>query len=774
MARLGVCLGAGLAALAASVACGNDVTILPGRLDTAPSRGSWAAAGLGGLPPRLTLPASYRLVPAFPGVSFVDPVALLEAPGSGQLVVAERGGRLYAFENSAGVASKQLVLDVSAHTQGDIDSGLLGFAFHPQFADADSPNHGYLYVHYAFRETPVPGGQPSATTVTHSRLSRFTLKAGSMVADPASELVLIDQIDQSLMHQGGAMFFHPDDGFLYLSVGDEGRSRCLLGNCQRIDQDLYSGVLRIDVDQRGGDVSHPIVRQPRTGTTAHYFIPNDNPFVGKPGVLEEFYALGLRNPHRMTHDPVDDIVWIGDVGDQAREEINVLTPGANFQWNAYEGTLRAFAKEPPAPLGVWTGPLLELTREQARAIIGGYVYRGRRLPQLVGKYIFADFTRRRIWALPYHVASGRVEPGDLELLMTAEFQDADIGITSFGVDAAGELYLLTLGAESKVLRLDAVDDVLNVPRRLSELGLFRDLSTLEPIEGFLSYTVQSPLWSDGAKKRRWLALPGGKVIGYHPDRPWQFPEGSVFVKHFEMALDEREPARFTPLETRLFIAGAGGDYYGITYKWNAEGTDAQAVTEPRVDALEVIDTSGDTHRQTYYYPGPRDCLKCHNQLAGSVLGVRAAQLDGPHGAEPAIRNQLRNWAARGLFGDVPVVSDDVVALSPLADESRSLEDRVRSYWDGNCSMCHGVLHDIRANWDARYRTPLAEQGVIGGISLYGAGDGSTLLVQPGAPQRSILYQRSATRVEGLRMPPIGSERPDDAYLMLLERWISAL
>ena len=121
-----------------------------------------------------------------------------------------------------------------------------------------------------------------------------------------------------------------------------------------------------------------------------------------------------------------------------------------------------------------------------------------------------------------------------------------------------------------------------------------------------------------------------------------------------------------------------------------------------------------------------------------------------------------------------MVSDDVVALSPLADESRSLEDRVRSYWDGNCSMCHGVLHDIRANWDARYRTPLAEQGVIGGISLYGAGDGSTLLVQPGAPQRSILYQRSATRVEGLRMPPIGSERPDDAYLMLLERWISAL
>jgi len=333
---------------------------------------------------------------------------------------------------------------------------------------------------------------------------------------------------------------------------------------------------------------------------------------------------------------------------------------------------------------------------------------------------------------------------------------------------------LTLGAQSKVLRLEAVDDVLNVPRRLSEVGLFRDLSRPEPIDGFVGYTVQSPLWSDGASKRRWLALPEGDTIGYRPDAAWQFPEGSVFVKHFEMALDEREPARFTPLETRLFVAGAGGNYYGITYKWNPDGTDADAVTEPIVGALELIDADGNARSQTYYYPGPRDCLTCHNQHAGYVLGVRAAQLDGPYGADTPITHQLHDWAHRGLFGDSPPAFDDVVPLAPLADESLSLEDRVRSYWDGNCSMCHGVLRDIRANWDARYRTPLAEQGVIGGISLFGAADGSTLLIEPGVPQRSILYQRSATRVEGLRMPPLGSERPDDAYSKLLERWISSL
>ncbi|HTV19359.1 MAG TPA: PQQ-dependent sugar dehydrogenase [Polyangiaceae bacterium] len=731
-----------------------------------------AAAGLDKLPASLTLPARYRLAPAFPALSFSDPVALLEAPGTGRLVVAERDGRLYAFDHRADVASKQLVLDLSAHVQGDYDSGLLGVAFHPEFGREGSPHRGYIYVHYAFSEAPIRGGEPPSATVTRSRLARFTLDA-NLVADPASELVLIDQTDQSLLHQGGAMFFRPSDGFLYLSVGDEGRSRCLLGNCQRIDKDLFSGVLRIDVDQRGGDVSHPIVRQPATGATAHYFIPNDNPFVGQPGVLEEFYALGLRNPHKMTHDAVEDRVWIGDVGDQSREEIDVLERGANYQWNAFEGTLAAFSRKPATPIGTWTGPLLELTRQQARSVIGGYVYRGSRLPQLAGKYVFADFSRRRLWALPYRVEAGRVEPGELELLMTAEFQD-DAGITSFGVDAGGELYVLVLGERSVIQRLEAVNDTLNVPRRLSELGIFRDLRARQPTDAFVGYTVQSPLWSDGASKRRWMALPDGGKVRYAADGPWQFPQGSVFVKHFEMALDEREPSELTPLETRLFVAGGGGNYYGITYRWNRDGSDAEAVTEPRTETLDIVDAAGNPRPQTYYYPGPRDCLACHNSRAGSVLGVRAAQLDGPLATNPAIANQLVDWAAHGRFQNAPAAFDDVAALAPLGDESRSAEERVRSYWDGNCSMCHGVLKDIRANWDARYSTPLSGQGVIGGVSLYGAGDGSTLLIQPGDAEHSILLQRSATRVEGLRMPPLGSERPDDAYLALLQRWIESL
>ncbi len=416
-------------------------------------------AGIADLPARLELASSWRLVEAFPGIGFDDPVALVEAPGTGFLFVSEREGKLYAFENREAVSEKRLVLDLSGQNQGENDSGLLGVAFHPEFGQPASDSRSYLYVHYAFRESPIVGRPPPVNTRTRSRLSRFSLNLDTLVADPASELVLIDQDDDSIWHQGGALFFHPGDGFLYLSVGDEGSGFCRLGNCQRIDRDLFSGILRLDVDQRGGDVSHPVPRQPETGRTQGYFIPNDNPFVGQPGVLEEFYALGLRNPYRVTHDPVDDIVWIAEVGQEGREELDVLAPGANYQWNVFEGTLPSQGATPEVPVGVWTPPVLELNRQQALSIIGGYVYRGARLRSLIGKYIFADFSRGRIWALPYQAQGGNVELGELELLMTATFRDRVNGITSFGVDGSGELYLLTLGAGATIQKLEQDDAV---------------------------------------------------------------------------------------------------------------------------------------------------------------------------------------------------------------------------------------------------------------------------------------------------------------------------
>jgi uncharacterized repeat protein (TIGR03806 family) len=714
----------------------------------------------------------WDMTSAFPDLQFSNATFIMQEPTTGRMFVAERAGRIWAFEQRPDVTTRTLVLDITGQCLGNGDRGLVGFAFHPEFGQPDSPDRGSLFVHYPHidpaTELPFPDD-----AITHSRLSRFTIDIETLQADPASELVLIDQFDQSPLHLGGALFFHPDDGYLYVSVGDEGTSCGRSGNCGRIDKDLFSGVLRIDVDPVEDADSHAIPRQPEAGVTAHYTIPNDNPFVGHPDALEEFYALGLRSPHRMTHDAQDDIIWLGDVGSLTREEIDVVTAGANFQWNAHEGF---FEHRPPAPdlVGIWTDPVLDLSRYEARCVVGGYVYRGSRFPELFGKYIFGDFIYNSLWALDYVWDGAHAQVSDTERLATA-IAGQRATLTSLGVDAEGELYMTSLGRGPIRTLTFREEASTNLPRQLGATGLFEDVTALAPRPALLAYSVNSPLWSDGATKRRWLALPEGQAIGFSDSGAWTFPEGTVFVKHFDMALDERSPERRRRLETRVLVAGADGTYYGATYKWNAAETDAELLLEAETEALDITQPDGSTRRQEYFYPGPTDCLTCHDARAGSVLGVRAAQLNGDvlYAATGLQANQLWTWSELGLF-DRRLSQSEVHALPALAalgDASRSVEDRVRSYWDSNCSMCHGTIPGMRATWDARYQTPLAEQGVLLGPSV---ADEGAFVVVPGDVEASLLAVRDRSTDPNLRMPPIGRTRADADYITLLERWIRSL
>jgi uncharacterized repeat protein (TIGR03806 family) len=717
--------------------------------------------------------SAWTSVPAFGELTFVNPTGLAEAAGTGHVFVLEREGRVIAVPRTNPVA-KKLVLDISTRTQGNQDLGLLGIAFHPQFGQRSSPNGRYMYLHYAHADTPAPVPVP-LDYLTESRLSRFEVDLDTLVAEPASEQVLIAQSDQQLWHQGGGMYFDADDGFLYLSVGDEGDSRCRLGNCQRIDKDLFSGVLRIDVDQRGGDVSHPILRQPESGSTANYFIPNDNPFVGQAGVLEEFYAVGLRSPHRMTHDALDDITWIGDVGQSLHEELDVLRPGANFQWNFLEGSA-SHLQMSEMPLGVWTDPVLELERSESVSVIGGSVYRGSAFPELYGKYIFGDFFYGSVWALDYSYDGDVARALHRERLLTNLLGKAGT-ISSFGVDLSNELYILVMGGNAQIQRLERANAADALPELLSRVGAFEDLAALAPIAELEPYSVQSPLWSDGAYKQRWMGLPRGAQIGFAEDAAWQFPEGTVFVKHFEMALDERQPERRQRLETRFLVSARDGRYYGVTYKWNAAGTDAVPLLESEEETLSVIGPDGVVREQEYFYPGPADCLLCHNAEAGHVLGVRTAQLNGPGtGAEPG-SSQLVDWAARGLL-DTPIDAaraSELPRLSALSDTGTSVEGRVRSYWDSNCSMCHGSVGSIRATWDARHSTPLGDQGVVfGNLSGEAELPAGSFVAVPGDPEHSALWQRAQSNDPAIRMPPLGRRRVDSEYLQLLEQWLASL
>jgi glucose/arabinose dehydrogenase len=321
-------------------------------------------------------------VNAFPNLTFPDPIGMVSHPRANLMYVYTRQGEIYSFPNDPGVRQKRLFLRISAQTQGWDDCGLLGMAFHPEFGMSGSTNRDFVYVYYRYSEHPTEGPErPPRQTPAYNRLSRFTLADGDQTVDPDSELVLSNQYDRDLWHNGGAMYCHPDDGFLYLSLGDEGGINAEYDNDQRIDHGLFSGVIRIDVDQNP-QTSHPIRRQPedllrRTQSyTAHYFIPNDNPFVNPAGtVLEEFWCIGLRSPHRMTYDPETDSIWLGDVGPDRREEINLIEKGGNYEWAYREGRdLTGPRTRPAQPMGKEISPLHDYPHENGdNCIIGGYV-----------------------------------------------------------------------------------------------------------------------------------------------------------------------------------------------------------------------------------------------------------------------------------------------------------------------------------------------------------------------------------------------------------------
>ena len=452
------------------------------------------------LPPAVTDGSGgWNTVAAFPSLYFEDPTFLLAAPGTNRLYVCCRQGKIWYFTNDPSTTNKFLFLDLSGRNQGWDDCGVLGMAFHPEFGRAGSANRGFVYVYYQYTPTPI---DPSVTTLsrtapTYNRLSRFNVPDGALAADPNSEVVLINQFDQNIEHNGGAMFFGLD-GFLYATNGDEGGSDNAYGTAQIINQGLFSGVLRIDVNQNAA-TSHAIRRQPLSGVappgggpqsyTANYFIPNDNPFVNANGsVLEEFYALGFRSPHRMTLDPLTGKIWLADVGDSAREEVDLIVKGGNYQWDYQEGLNFAGPSAKPAVLiGTDTPPIYDYPHQNGDScVIGGYVYRGSLHPDLWGLYIFGDNYSGRIWSMAY---DGSNAPTVTYLCNTPPGVGYE-GLSSFGLDQNNELYLCQMGPNGQIFKLArSSPSAQQPPALLSQLGIFTNIAALAPAAGLVPYDV---------------------------------------------------------------------------------------------------------------------------------------------------------------------------------------------------------------------------------------------------------------------------------------------
>jgi len=711
-----------------------------------------------------TLPAQqgqWRTRVAFPNIGLELPMKLVEA--AGQLYVLENEGRVYRFENDPQVSEKTLVLDFSENMSvaWPYTNGALGMALHPEFGQADSPNRGYIYVLYEAYDG----------TDHFARLARFTLPEDGGLADLSTETVLIDQHDGVPdAHLGGGLAFSLE-GFLYVGLGDEGGRPDKHGEAQSISAEsgLFAGIMRIDVDQVGGEISHPIRLQPVNGRTAGYYIPSDNPFIGQDQALEEYYAMGLRNPLHLSFDRVTGELWEGEVGHYEFEEINLIQAGGNYGWSYREGVepyhgspLRG--RQPDNYVGFEVDPVICWPhRDSNNCAIGGFVYRGERFPELYGKYIYGDNGSGRVWGLT------RKEDGtvDNELLTYVDSMSA-AGLLGFGEDAQGELYMCIGGTpgngEGRILTLERVPDseqAIEFPPTLSDTGLFEDVATLTPSAGLLAYEVNSPLWSDGAAKQRWFSVPQGEAIQFSETEAWRFPAGTIFAKHFELPIDERDPSLTRRLETRVLVRPASGEgVFGATYRWDEDQQEAYLLDDGLREQIAVTDSAGNPGTQTWVYPSRHECIMCHNRNAGYVLGVNTRQLNGPGGGEHLLpgENQLAGLERLGLF-DVALAHPDLTEYQHLVnvgDESASLEERSRSYIDANCSHCHRPGGRAQQWIDARYNADWQP----GQETIETRGRVITRMSQ--AEMRNVNSMQ--------RMPALGSLIRNREAIMVIKRW----
>lgn len=315
-----------------------------------------------------------------------------------------------------------------------------------------------------------------------------------------------------------------------------------------------------------------------------------------------------------------------------------------------------------------------------------------------------------------------------------------------------------------------------VPSKLSQTGLFSDLPSLTPIDGFHEYGVIAPLWSDGARKRRWMFLPKNAKIGFSATDPWTFPEGTCFIKHFDLDLDPNAAGgRIVRVETRVLIKRSG-DWIGYTYKWTDDQTDADLLNDGVVKTYEIIDprASGGVREQPWNFPSRTNCLFCHNANAGGALGVRTMQINREFAYQNGAQNQLSHWNEQGLFdrnlGDLATLG----AYTNPSDTAKPLAARARSYLASNCAHCHQPGGPTGLHLDLRYATPIDQTGALDAAPTAGdLGIAGARLIANGHKETSVLWLRMMS-TDRNRMPFIGSNVVDPVGTGTVGDWIDSL
>jgi uncharacterized repeat protein (TIGR03806 family) len=714
----------------------------------------------------------YTLTNAF-GMNFLDAVEIVTPPGeTNRVFVVERGGNIVVITNLAAPTRTIFLNATSKVTYDNNEGGLLSLAFHPNYA-----SNGYFYVWYYGPDSTTAG------TGAHDVLARYQVSpTNANFADPATEVRFLRQFDQAGNHNGGDLHFGAD-GYLYMSLGDEGDQydqhtyQTPTNNSQQIDRDFFSGMLRIDVDKKPGNLTP----NPHPAVTTNYLVPADNPWVGATtlngtnintnNLHTEFWAIGFRNPFRWNFDSDTGLLYLGDVGQDLYEEVNIVVKGGNYGWNFRDGFTTGFR---PAPSNFTSiNPILVynhgLATNQGDAIIGGVVYRGSQLSQLYGCYIFGDNVSSNIWSLKY----------DGTNVSYWQRIAGAVGVSSFGVDPRnGDILLTARGTESSnatnqpILRLiySGSQSGAPIPPTLVATGAFSNLTTLTPNAGIVPYDINVPFWSDNAIKTRWFSVPNTNLtVVFSATNNYSFPTGTVWIKHFDLQTNDSPPSS-TRVETRLLVRNSNG-VYGVTYRWGGSTTNATLVPEGGMDENFTITQGGIPHIQTWHFPSWSECQACHSAVGGLGLGFNTAQLNKDFNYSGNVTNQIQALSDAGYFSAPVAGLHTLPALASATNTAASLEYRVRSYLAANCSQCHQPGGAALALWDARFKTPGPQAGIINGPLLNNFGDTNNRVVAPGSLGNSVLFSRVAS-LDGNHMPPLDTTVLNTQAVQLLSNWIT--
>lgn len=723
-------------------------------------------------------PPPYRIQKVYTQATIDFPLWVEPIPGSDTLLLMANDTNsgnivVYRLKDDANVKDKQLALKLT-------DTGY-HFTFHPRFKD-----NGYIYV-------GSNGPSPGTKGPKRCRIVRYTMdRKAPYDIDPKSAKLILEWDSDG--HNGAAVTFG-HDGMLYITTGD-GTSD---SDTNVVGQDmstLLAKVLRIDVDH------------PEPGKT--YSVPKDNPFVNLKGARPEIWAIGLRNPWRMTTDAKTGHIWVAQNGQDLYEQAFLVKKGDNYGWSVMEGSSPFYLQRQRGP-NFFTKPTVEHHHSEARSLTGGIVYHGKKHADLQGAYIYGDYSTGKIWAVKHD--------GE-KVTWHKEIADTRLQLTGFGIDTRGEILVCDYqsGGKGGLYTLEATPKDLPpsiFPHKLSDSGLFQSVKGHVMTPALIPYTVNAVLWSDGAAKMRWLGIPGDGKIEFTTNRGWNFPDETVIVKSFYLDMEEGNPGSRRWIETR-FLTKQGGQWYGYSYAWNEDETEGTLVESKGLDRDFTLRTSSGPKTLTWHYPSRSECMVCHSRAANYVLGLTEVQFNKQHDYGGVQDNQLRVLERLGLlrvnYGEETRqrMRDELKEkgkndkeidaylqqqtgtrdqrgprtswlLSHAPEKYRKLVDpydpqqdvalRARSYLHSNCSQCHVEAGGGNSQMELEFTIPIDKMRLLNVAPVHDAfGIKDAKLVAPGHPERSILLQRIAHRDKG-HMPPLATRLVDQQAVKLLEQWI---